>query len=114
MYDRFNHPVIALHRTKAADVHRFGVLTGTWMVDDEGDVAGTSSPVAPSTGTKDALASESSHADPFGGKLLQVGEIMEKPSIERARAMLRTEGLEEVWRLPQTLFCSVARTRCLS
>ena len=94
VYDRFNHPVIALHRTKAADVHRFGVLTGTWM--DDGDAAGTGSSATPSTDSKDLADSESSHTDPFGGKLLQVGEIMEKPSIERARAMLRTEGLEEV------------------
>ena len=71
IYDRYNDPVISLHRTPQNDVSRFGVITGTWI-------------------------SEEDNTAEVNQQLLHVTEIAEKPSLERAQATLRVEGLEEV------------------
>ena len=69
VYDRHNDPVIALHQTPKDQVHRFGVITGTWCKTDCGSQAQT---------------------------VLQISEIKEKPSLELAEATMKVEGIDDV------------------
>ena len=91
VYDKFNQPVIALHRTPPQHVHRFGVVTGTWAKDR---VAAT-----PSGGDDDRPAEKRPKTTAeLAGRVLNVATIVEKPTKEEATANLKVEGLEEVWR----------------
>ena len=95
VYDRFNQPVVALHPTRQEHVHRFGVITGTW-IDESAEAESPFSPLSPAAAVAAAEPPQRAAEGSLEGRLLRVAEIVEKPTLERARATLSVQGLVDV------------------